>query len=231
MTPKPYVFSLSRALRGDRARPRTDPHVRHLNARGKALMSVQAPQSIYGHSPLGTFYQPDRKGPAEEAVSLRKCERRLQHAVGAIEQDARGVTITFSAPGPLNVRASTSSPATGNGGIRKLGVSSWVRLVELAGRGRDRKTIASRITFTCDWVAHGRAAGGRGGFVRIHAAARRNEEQLKSDDTFAPSSREAVSCFRNRTQAFTMPASRRWRVGRISRRRRRALMPPFAGRG
>ncbi|MGB0066967.1 MAG: hypothetical protein WBQ11_02880, partial [Isosphaeraceae bacterium] len=27
-----------------------DPHVRHLNARGKALMSVQAPQSIYGHS-------------------------------------------------------------------------------------------------------------------------------------------------------------------------------------
>ena len=36
-----------------------DPHVRHLNARGKALMSVQAPQSIYGHSPLGTFYQPD----------------------------------------------------------------------------------------------------------------------------------------------------------------------------
>ena len=60
-----------------------DPHVRHLNARGKALMSVQAPQSIYGHSPLGTFYQPDF-----EKVLLKGLSRfadvavAFEHAVG-----------------------------------------------------------------------------------------------------------------------------------------------------
>ncbi len=36
-----------------------DPLVRHLNARGKALMEAKFPRSIYGHSPLGTFYQPE----------------------------------------------------------------------------------------------------------------------------------------------------------------------------
>src|SRR5271165_956357 len=35
-----------------------DPEVRHLNARGKALMVGQFTHGLYGHSPLGTFYQP-----------------------------------------------------------------------------------------------------------------------------------------------------------------------------
>ena len=67
-----------------------DPQVRHLNARGKALMVGPAPHSLYGHSPLGTFYQPDF-----EKVLLKGLSRfgavtvAFEHAVGALEQDER----------------------------------------------------------------------------------------------------------------------------------------------
>ena len=36
-----------------------DPQVRHLNARNVTLMAADFPRSLYGHSSLGTFYQPD----------------------------------------------------------------------------------------------------------------------------------------------------------------------------
>src|SRR5271165_3287015 len=36
-----------------------DPHVRHINARGRALMAAQFQHGLHGPSPLGTFYQPD----------------------------------------------------------------------------------------------------------------------------------------------------------------------------
>ncbi len=35
-----------------------DPQVVYLNARGRRLMEMKPPRSPYGHSPLGTFYQP-----------------------------------------------------------------------------------------------------------------------------------------------------------------------------
>ena len=35
-----------------------DPRVVYLNARGAKLMEMNPPRSAYGHSPLGTFYQP-----------------------------------------------------------------------------------------------------------------------------------------------------------------------------
>jgi hypothetical protein len=35
-----------------------DPPVHHINARGKTLMAAQFAHGLYGHSPLGTFYQP-----------------------------------------------------------------------------------------------------------------------------------------------------------------------------
>src|SRR5215468_7485925 len=37
-----------------------NPHVRHLNARGRVLMQADVPAcGPYGHSSLGTFYQPE----------------------------------------------------------------------------------------------------------------------------------------------------------------------------
>ena len=39
-----------------------DPHVRHLNARKATLMAADFPRGPFGHSSLGTFYQPDSKG-------------------------------------------------------------------------------------------------------------------------------------------------------------------------
>ncbi len=35
-----------------------DPQVVYLNARGRTLMEMEPPRSPFGHSPLGTFYQP-----------------------------------------------------------------------------------------------------------------------------------------------------------------------------
>src|SRR5690349_12153819 len=35
-----------------------DPKVVYLNARGRTLMALDVSPRLYGHSPLGTFYQP-----------------------------------------------------------------------------------------------------------------------------------------------------------------------------
>jgi len=82
-----------------------DPHVCHFNGRGGTLMASQFSHSLYGHSPLGTFYQPEF-----ERVLLKGLSRfgnirvAFEHVVGALEQDERGVTMTISTPGDAAVR-------------------------------------------------------------------------------------------------------------------------------
>ena len=64
------------------------------------LMAARFWHSLYGHSPLGTFYQPEF-----ERVLLKGLSRfgnirvAFEHVVGALEQDERGVTMTISTPG------------------------------------------------------------------------------------------------------------------------------------
>ena len=127
MTPRPCAFSLrSGSLPTSRHGLVVDPEVRHLNARGKALMVGQFAHGLYGHSPLGTFYQPEF-----ERVLLKGLMRfgavsvAFKHAVGALEQDEQGVTMTISTPdGERKVRAAYVVACDGGtSGVReRLGV-------------------------------------------------------------------------------------------------------------
>ena len=223
-----------------------DPHVRHLNARGKALMSVQAPQSIYGHSPLGTFYQPDF-----EKVLLKGLSRfgqvavAFEHAVGELEQDGRGVTITISTPErPLKVRAAYVVACDGGtSGVReKLGVKivgstyaeRWL-VVDAIVKNHNVKGI----TFTCDPrrpTVELPAVGDRVRWEFMQLPGE-NEEQLKSDDTVralvkSKSGLDAFEIERKAVYTFHARVADRWRVGRVFLAGDAAhLMPPFAGQG
>ena len=223
-----------------------DPHVRHLNARGKALMSVQAPQSIYGHSPLGTFYQPEFERVLLKGLSrFANVSVAFEHAVGAIDQDGRGVTITISTPrGPLNVRASYVVACDGGtSGIReRLGVKlvgstyaeRWL-VVDAIVRNHSVKGI----TFTCDPSRPTVELPAVGDRVRweFMQLPGESEEQLKSDDVVralvkSTSGLDAFEIERKAVYTFHARVADRWRVGRVFLAGDAAhLMPPFAGQG
>ena len=223
-----------------------DPQVRHVNARGKALMSVQAPQSIYGHSPLGTFYQPDF-----EKVLLKGLSRfggvavAFEHAVGEFEQDGRGVTIKISTPsGPLKVRACYLVACDGGtSGVReRLGVKfagstyteRWL-VVDAIVKNHNVKGI----TFTCDPSRPTVELPAVGDRVRweFMQLPGENEEQLKSDGTVralvkSKSGLDAFEIERKAVYTFHARVADRWRVGRVFLAGDAAhLMPPFAGQG
>ena len=223
-----------------------DPHVRHLNARGKALMSVQAPQSIYGHSPLGTFYQPDFEKVLLKGLSrFANVSVAFEHAVGALEQDARGVTITISTPeGPLKVRAAYVVACDGGtSGVReRLGVKivgstyaeRWL-VVDAIVKNHNVKGI----TFTCDPrrpTVELPAVGDRVRWEFMQLPGE-SEAQLKSDDNVRALVRQragidAFEVERKAIYTFHARVADRWRVGRVFLAGDAAhQMPPFAGQG
>ncbi len=223
-----------------------DPHVRHLNARGKALMSLQATQSIYGHSPLGTFYQPEFERVLLKGLSrFANVSVAFEHAVGALEQDARGVTITISTPeGPLKVRAAYVVACDGGtSGVReKLGVKivgstyaeRWL-VVDAIVKNHNVKGI----TFTCDPRRPAVELPAVGDRVRweFMQLPSESEEQLKSDDNVRALVRQkagidAFEVERKAIYTFHARVADRWRVGRVFLAGDAAhLMPPFAGQG
>ena len=62
-----------------------DPHVRHVNARGRTLMAARFSHSLYGHSLLGTFYQPEFEKVLLKGLSRFGAVRvAFDHAVGRL---------------------------------------------------------------------------------------------------------------------------------------------------
>jgi len=82
-----------------------NPHVRHLNARNVTLMAADFPvRSQFGHSALGTFYQPEFEKVLLNGLSRFDNVRTLfDHAVTGFEQDATGVNLKISTPIGLQV--------------------------------------------------------------------------------------------------------------------------------
>ena len=65
-----------------------DPHVRHVNARNVTLMAADFPRGLYGHSSLGTFYQPDFESALLKGLSRFDNVRvAFEHAVADLTQD------------------------------------------------------------------------------------------------------------------------------------------------
>ena len=76
-----------------------DPHVRHLNARNVTLMAADFPRGLYGHSSLGTFYQPDFERALLNGLARFPSVRvAFGHEAAKLVQNAKGVTLAVATP-------------------------------------------------------------------------------------------------------------------------------------
>jgi 3-(3-hydroxy-phenyl)propionate hydroxylase len=223
-----------------------DPPVRHINAHGKTLMAAQFAHGLYGHSPLGTFYQPQF-----ERVLLKGLSRFgnvsvvFEHAVNALEQDDRGVTMTISTPdGERTSRAAFVVACDGGTsgirerlGVRLAGATYAERWLVVDAIVRDHNVKG--ITFTCDPsrpTVELPAVGDRirWEFMQMPGEC---EEELKRDDTVRALVKrkagiDAFEIERKAVYTFHARVADRWRVGRVFLAGDAAhLMPPFAGQG
>jgi 3-(3-hydroxy-phenyl)propionate hydroxylase len=223
-----------------------DPHVRHLNARSRALMAAQFEHGLYGQSPLGTFYQPEF-----ERVLLKGLSRFgavgvvFEHAVCGLEQDERGVTMTISTPdGERKARAAYVVACDGGtSGVReqlgaKLVGSTFAQrwlVIDAIVRGHNIKGI----TFTCDPRRPTVELPAVGDRVRweFMQLPDESEDDLKSDDAVRALVKrkagiDAFEIERKAVYTFHARVADRWRAGRVFLAGDAAhLMPPFAGQG
>jgi 3-(3-hydroxy-phenyl)propionate hydroxylase len=189
-----------------------DPRLVYLNARGGKLMEMNPPHSAYGHSPLGTFYQ-----PSFERVLLAGLKRfstaqaLFRHRVTGLAQSPRGVDLTINSPdGPRSLRAqfvvacdggtSPTRDAIGASLVGSTYVERWLVIdAKIENRGVDK------ITFSVAgcWLA--RALG-------VHATARRVRRNAHARRYASIAARSVRGCLqgRNRTpRHLRLPRARR----------------------
>ena len=76
-----------------------DPQVVYFNARGVKLMEMNPPKTPFGHSPLGTFYQPHFEQVLLDGLKRFASARALfAHTVTALAQDRDGVDVRIETP-------------------------------------------------------------------------------------------------------------------------------------
>ena len=224
-----------------------DPHVRHLNARNVTLMAADFPRGLYGHSSLGTFYQPDF-----ERVLLKGLARfpsvqvAFEHEATDLVQNAKGVTLSVATPsgattveadyrrrlrrrrqsrrGSASASGSSARPIRNAGwwSTRTSGITASSRSLSLA--------IRAGLGSSCP-----RSASGCGGSSCNCPG--ESEETLKRDETIRALVAEAAGAVsfeieRKAVYTFHARVAEHWRRGRVFLAGDAAhLMPPFAGQG
>ena len=134
-----------------------DPKVVYLNARGRTLMEMEPPRSPFGHSPLGTFYQPSfERALLEGLARFETVHVAFAHNVTDLDQDAAGVTLRVAARnGEARLRAQFVVACDGGTstmrdkiGARAVGSTYTERWLVIDARIENHGV--DRITFRCD---------------------------------------------------------------------------------
>jgi 3-(3-hydroxy-phenyl)propionate hydroxylase len=223
-----------------------DPHVRHVNARNVTLMAADFPRGLYGHSSLGTFYQPDF-----ERVLLKGLARfpsvqvAFEHEATDIVQNAKGVTVAVETPsGATTVEADYvvacdggASPTRERLGVRLVGSTYSERWLVVDANVKNHSV--KQITFTCDPRRPRVELPAVGDRVRweFMQLPGESEETLKRDETIRALVAEAAGALsfeieRKAVYVFHARVAEHWRRGRVFLAGDAAhLMPPFAGQG
>ena len=224
-----------------------NPHVRHLNARGATLMAADFPlRSRYGHSALGTFYQPDfEKALLKGLARFANASALFEHTAIGLNQDAERVCLKVSTPnGESQLNAAFVVGCDGGAssiremlGIKLEGSTYAERWLVIDAILRNRKV--NQITFRCDPSRPSVELPAVGDRVRweFMQLPGETEETLKSDDSIhALVSRHAgydmFEIERRAVYTFHARVADKWRGGRVFLAGDAAhLMPPFAGQG
>jgi 3-(3-hydroxy-phenyl)propionate hydroxylase len=223
-----------------------DPHVRHRNARNVTLMAADFTRGLYGHSSLGTFYQPDFERVLLKGLARFPSVRvSFEHEATKLVLGAKGVTLSIATPsGATTVEADYvvacdggASPTRERLGVRLVGSTYSERWLVVDANVKNHSV--KQITFTCDprrprveLPAVGERV--RWEFMQLPGE---SEETLKRDETIRALVAEAsgaVSFEIERKAVYTFHArvAEHWRCGRVFLAGDAAhLMPPFAGQG
>ncbi len=134
-----------------------DPHVRHVNARNVTLMAADFPRGLYGHSSLGTFYQPDFERVLLKGLARFPSVRvAFGHEATDLVQNAKGVTLSVATPsGATTVEADYvvacdggASPTRERLGVRLVGSTYLERWLVVDAIVTNHGV--TQITFRCD---------------------------------------------------------------------------------
>ena len=223
-----------------------DPHVRHLNARNVTLMAADFPPGLYGHSSLGTFYQPDFERVLLKGLARFPSVRvAFEHEATNLIQDAKGVTLSVATPSAATTVEAAyvvacdggASPTRERLGIKLVGSTYSERWLVVDAIVKNHGV--KQITFSCDPRRPRVELPAVGERVRweFMQLPREREETLKSDETIRALVAEVAGgrsfeIERSAVYAFHARVADHWRRGRVFLAGDAAhLMPPFAGQG
>jgi len=223
-----------------------DPEIVYFNARGTRLMDMNPPKSPFGHSPVGTFYQPHFEKVLLDGLRRFASARALfAHTVTSIAQDGDGVDIHIDTPrGQRQLRAKFVVGCDGGASMTRESIGA-----RLAGSTYAERWLVidalidnhdvNTITFFCDPrrpTVRLPAVGSRVRFEFMQLPGE-SPDELASDANvrrfltpYVDFSRVEIE--RRIVYTFHARVADAWRKGRVLLAGDAAhLMPPFAGQG
>ena len=223
-----------------------DPQVVYFNARGVTLMEIVPPPTPFGHSPLGTFYQPHFEQVLLDGLKRFASARAFfAHTVTSLAQDRDGVDVRIDTPrGQRLLRANYVVGCDGGASITRDSIGArlvgatyaehWLVIDALI----DNHNVDT-ITFFCDPCRPTVRLPAVGSRVRFEFMQLPGEspDELASDDSIKRLLEPYVDLAdveieRRVVYTFHARVADKWRKDHVLLAGDAAhLMPPFAGQG